>query len=177
MEAHRNRDREGAEHTYLITWVCYGSWLPGQEGAVHRTMNRFGAPAGQENEIKERHSVARMAQDQYSLDQLRREVVLDSLHKVCRFRGWTLFAAHVRSSHVHVVATSREKPEVVMTTLKAYASRALNDRGLDRPDRLRWVRHGSTRYLWTRASVMAAIHYVVHEQGAAMAVYENPSVR
>jgi hypothetical protein len=53
----------------------------------------------------------------------------------------------------------------------------LNDRGLDAPDRRRWARHGSTRYLWTRESVLAAIYYVVHEQGAAMAVYEGSSVR
>jgi len=26
-----NRDREGAPTTYLITWACYGAWLPGSE--------------------------------------------------------------------------------------------------------------------------------------------------
>lgn len=41
------------------------------------------------------------------------------------------------------------------------------------PARKRWARHGSTRYLWQPAHVEAAIRYVVHKQGAPMAVYEN----
>lgn len=63
-----------------------------------------------------------------------------------------------------------------MTTMKAYASRALNQHALDGPGR-RWARHGSTRYLWTADAVRAAIQYIVHEQGESMAVFEIPSPR
>ena len=44
--------------------------------------------------------------------------------------------------------------------------------GLDGPARKRWVRHGSTRWLWKRENVSAAIRYVVDEQGDPMAVFE-----
>ncbi len=64
-----------------------------------------------------------------------------------------------------------------MTTLKAYASRALNRQLLDSPGRRRWARHGGTRYLLTTAAVRAAIQYVVCQQGKSMAVLEMPSPR
>jgi REP element-mobilizing transposase RayT len=113
-----------------------------------------------------------MVQGPYLLDAIRRTVVLKSLHDVCSCRGWTLLAAHVRTNHVHVVTTADNKPEHVMNALKAYSSRSLNHLALDWPERRRWARHGSTRYLWTRDSIAAAIRYVVYEQGEALAVFE-----
>jgi hypothetical protein len=39
----------------------------------------------------------------------------------------------------------------------------------DHPLRTRfWTKHGSTRYLWTRISLDAAIDYVINQQGAPM---------
>ena len=108
----QNRDREGAEVGYLLTWVCYASWLPGQAGAVSRSRNQYGS----------------------------------------------------RNS----------KPEQVLIAMKAHCSRALNRYAFDTPDRRRWARHGSTRYLWTQDAVRAAVQYVVHEQGPPMAVFETP---
>ena len=52
-----------------------------------------------------------------------------------------------------------------MTALKAFASQALNRLEIDGPDRRRWARHGSTRYLWTPKEISAAIHYVMCQQG------------
>jgi REP element-mobilizing transposase RayT len=118
-----------------------------------------------------------MRQIPYVLDEPRRQLVLDSLLEVCRFRAWTLLAAHIRTNHAHVVVTANRKPEPVMTALKAYASRALNAGALDAPGCLRWSRHGSTRYLWTQDSIRSAIDYVVRQQGSLMAAYEHPSPR
>jgi hypothetical protein len=83
-----------------------------------------------------------------------------------------MLAAHVRTRHAHVVVQAEASPEMVMTTCKSYASRALNQLGLDGEDRRRWARHGSTRYLWARDELLAAVHSVVCEQGVPMAVYE-----
>ncbi len=58
-----------------------------------------------------------------------------------------------------------------MNDLKSYASRCLNEIGLDAPSRKRWARHGSTRWLWKQENVSAAIRYVLDEQGRAMAVF------
>ncbi|MGA2713310.1 MAG: transposase [Bryobacteraceae bacterium] len=86
-------------------------------------------------------------------------------------RGRKLHAAHVRTNHVHVVVEANVRPELVMNTFKSYASRSLNRRGSDEPDRKRWARHGSTRWLWKDEDVQEAIRYVVSEQGEPMKVY------
>ena len=86
-------------------------------------------------------------------------------------RGWKLLAAHVRSSHVHVIVDGEAPPEKVMNDFKAYASRALNRLGREQPGRRRWAQHGSTRWLWKDQDVREAIRYVVEEQGEPMAVF------
>jgi len=115
-----------------------------------------------------------MRQARYRFDDRRRQVVLIAFREVCECRGWAMAAAHVRETHVHLVIHALEPPEKVMVDLKRYASRKLNEAKLDSPDRKRWARHGSTRYLWKPDAVEAAIHYVIHEQGEPMAVFENP---
>ena len=111
----------------------------------------------------------------YRLDGPRRQVVLNALSEVCRFRGWSLLAAHVRSTHVHAVVDANRRPEHVMNAFKSYASRALNRLGVDGPDCRRWARHGSTHYLWRKEEVTAAVHYVLCQQGEPMAVFEEPA--
>jgi hypothetical protein len=81
----------------------------------------------------------------------------------------------VRSSHVHAVVAAEARPERVMSAFKTYASRRLNQMGLDEPNRKRWARHGSTRCLWKPEHVSAAIQYVVDEQGDAMSVFLSPA--
>jgi REP element-mobilizing transposase RayT len=114
-----------------------------------------------------------MDQPPYDLDQIRRNVVLEAIQQVCAHRGWGLLAAHVRSTHVHTVVVAEVPPERVLIDFKAYASRGLNRIALDAPDRRRWARHGSTRFLWKPQHVEAAIQYVVCEQGDAMSVFES----
>ena len=77
-------------------------------------------------------------------------------------REWVLRALNVRTNHVHVVIASDAPPEAVMGQFKAWASRRLRERW--RESRPVWSRHGSTRYLNTRASFMRAIEYVHNEQ-------------
>lgn len=112
-----------------------------------------------------------MNQPAYELDSERRAVLLEALKQVCLHRGWNLLAAHVRSSHVHVIVEGEVAPEKIMNDFKAYASRALNGLEGDVPGRSRWTRHGSTRWLWKDQDVRQAIRYVVEEQGQAMAVW------
>lgn len=102
---------------------------------------------------------------------------LGSLRQVCSHRHWTLLAAHVRTNHVHLVLEADQSAEQAMNTIKSYASRALNQRALDSTDRRRWARHGSTRHLWTKDAVSAAVHYVVSGQGEPMAVWQPPDTQ
>jgi REP element-mobilizing transposase RayT len=102
----------------------------------------------------------------------RREVVLTSVGQRCLERQWNLLAAHVRTNPVHVVVEAEARPERVMNDLKSFASRCLNRKALDGPDRKRWAWHGSTRWLWKREEVSAAIEYVVERQGDPLAVFQ-----
>ena len=115
-----------------------------------------------------------MHQAPYTLDQRRRDAVLGAIQAACATRGWHLLAAHVRTTHVHTVVEAEVPPERVMSEFKVYASRRLSRMGLDQPDRKRWSRHGSTRWLWKPQHVSAAVHYVVEEQGNVMSVFESP---
>lgn len=114
-----------------------------------------------------------MDQIPYGLDQTRRDAVLEAIREVCAHRGWCLLAAHVRTTHVHTVVDAEIPPERVMSDLKAYASRRLNRMGLDEPNRKRWTRHGSTRWLWKPRHVSAAMQYVLAEQGEPMSMFES----
>jgi REP element-mobilizing transposase RayT len=106
-----------------------------------------------------------------TLDALQRCLVLDAILRHCDVREWILHAAHVRTNHVHVVLWAGVPPEEAMAQLKRYASRSLNQASGRR--RRWWARHGSTRYLWDERQIAGAVDYVVHEQGAPMALYLN----
>jgi REP element-mobilizing transposase RayT len=157
---------------YFITFACYGSHLHGDEsGSVARKHNLFGARLAEVN--AERLAVKREQMDQppYFLDEVRRKTVLDAIHEVCLHHAWNLWAAHIRTNHVHVIVEVDVRPEKVMHALKSYSSRALNRLGVDGADRKRWARHGSTRWLWKDEDVQQALQYVIEQQGEPMEVY------
>ena len=78
-----------------------------------------------------------MDQVRYVMDPRRREIVLAAVAERCQQQHWTLLAAPVRTSHVHVVVEAEARPERVMNDLKSYASRGLNEQGVDDPARRR----------------------------------------
>ena len=160
--------------TYLITFACYGRRLHGSElGSVDRKHNAPRTALVEPNASWVAAAKERMDQTEYEMDSLRREAVLEAIKEACSLRGWYLLAAHIRSPHAHIVVDAEAPPERVMNDFKAYASRRLNEMKLDEPNRKRWARHDSTRWLWKPKQVSAAIEYVVREQGEPMAVFES----
>ncbi len=163
--------------TYLITFACYGAHLHGDEsGSVDRSHNAPGSRMLGHNPTRlaaERHL---MDQAVYTLDHSRRLTVLDAVVDRAKQRGWMVLAVHVRTNHVHAIVDADVASARVMNDLKSYASRRLNVAGLDAPDRKRWARHGSARWLRNAVSVRAAIRYVVEKQGEPMALYLSPNV-
>src|ERR1700722_19801554 len=96
----QNRDHQGAAvSAYLITFVCYGTWLPGQAGAVGRRHNLFGSPLPPTDVVAEARGRELMRHPAYLLDGERRSIVLRSMQQVCRHRDWILLAGHVRTNH------------------------------------------------------------------------------
>ncbi|MFZ0591702.1 MAG: transposase [Bryobacteraceae bacterium] len=163
--------------TYLITFSCYASHLHGNElGSVDRDHNLPGSRLLEFDPRRLQAIQRSMRQPPYLLDRLRRSAVLKGLQGICSYRGWTLLAAHVRTNHVHVVVDAEARPEKVLNDLKSYASRHLNQSGIDEVNRKRWARHGSTRWLWSREEVSAAIRYVIDGHGEAMAVFETSEI-
>ncbi len=159
---------------YFITFTTYGTWLPGSakgKGSVDREHNQFGTPFVKPNEQRERWAREAMAQPPYVMSPSEREIVCNAIVELCRERNWQLWAAHVRSNHVHVVVTAEMDPDRLMSDLKGRASRNLNLAGFDSAERKRWTRHGSTRHLFQSEHVEEKIHYTLNMQGERMAWY------
>ncbi len=109
----------------------------------------------------------------YQLDAPRREVTLRAVCEIARRKQWALHAVHVRSNHIHIIATANGPPERVMNDFKTAASRCLNKAFPAEHGRTRWTRHGSTRYLWTEEAVAEKVRYVLDEQGEPMERYPS----
>ena len=163
----------GIPLAYFITFTCYGTWLHGEkQTSVDRFTNILGTPFLTYNRAKAYLVKTQMSEDAYLLDYAKRKIVLNAILAVCNYRQWTVFAVHVRTNHVHVVIRALCAPELIMNTIKAYASRHLNE-ALSERKKNRWTRHGSTIYLWREEEIEATIQYVIRGQGEAMALYEN----
>jgi len=157
---------------YFLTFTCYGTRLHGEEsGSVDRRHNLAGSRLLEPDAQRVRAERCQMLQDPYVLDEAGRAVVLAAIQRHCAYRGWNLLAAHVRSNHVHTIVEAETRPERIMNELKSYASRELNRLTSEGPDRKRWARHGSTRWLWNDEDVRHALQYVIDEQGEPMALY------
>jgi REP element-mobilizing transposase RayT len=157
--------------TYLITFCCYGSRVPGEAGVINHDYHLVGGPNFPESAKVAATTRACMNHEPYVLDSTRRQIVLAAILDVCRHRDWAALAVHVRTKHLHVVVNANATPEIAMNTFKSYSSRALNVQHIDRPQQKRWARHGSTQYLWTKEEVRSAIFYVLAKQGQPMAVH------
>jgi REP element-mobilizing transposase RayT len=161
--------------TYLITFSCYGCHLHGDErGSVDPNHNHYRNPIIEPDAAFRRRELEDLTEPPYHLEAPQRDIMLRSLQEVCPYHRWWLLAAHVRSTHVHVVVDAGRAPEFVMNAFKSRASRLLNQSGLEPQLRKRWARHGSTRWLYKPESVDGAVKYVLDEQGERMSVYEEP---
>ena len=161
---------------YLLTFTCYGQWLHGDaRGSIGRVEGKRTTAILPHDPDLEGLSRGTLAGERYELNEQARRVVLDAIGHVCRHRVWTLYAAHVRPTHVHVVVAADSAPERVIGDFKAYATRALRTAGVAGARQRLWTALGSTRYLWDWEAVERAMRYVVDEQGEPMAVFELQS--
>ncbi len=157
---------------YFLTFRTYGSKFHGSKGAVDRFHNVFGTDYPEASKTLEKAKEGSLKQAPYLLKtHFHRKIVLSSIIKTCSVFDWHLYAAHVRTNHVHVVLWSNEKAERILNKIKAYASRALNESDIDHGKVKRWSRHGSTRYLWGSKFINAAMRYVVEDQGKVMGLF------
>jgi REP element-mobilizing transposase RayT len=154
----------------LLTFSCYGTHLRGDErGSVEREREGRGGPIEPSASLVN-YGKRAMTHAEASLSSSESLVVLDAIRQTCAFRRWTLLAAQVRSTHVHLVVDGIGDASGAIRDFKAYASRTLNLGGVRR----RWARGGNVRLLGDSSAVRAAVRYVVDRQGPPMAVYIAP---
>jgi len=99
------------------------------------------------------------------LNRNQRKVVELAIREVCEQRNYALHAVNALSNHVHAVVAALRKPENVLNSFKAYATRKLRETNLLSERVKPWARHGSTPYLWTEEELERAIDYVINGQG------------
>ena len=152
---------------YLITFRSYGTWLHGEErGSIdRRNYHRYGTPDMPANKKLLNDERSELKNRAILLNRAQRQLTELAIREVCEHRGYVLHAVNVRTNHMHSVVSASCKPERVVDSFKAYATRKLREEDLLSRDVKPWARHGSTPYLWTEEEVQRAIDYVVNGQG------------
>lgn len=157
---------------FFLTFGCYGTHLPGDErGSVERTRNGRGGYLSPSIALVQ-HAQQLMRDESYILTRESATIVLSAIREVCTCRDWGLIAAHVRTTHAHVVVELTAPPERAIVDFKAYASRVLNR---SEGTRRRWARGGSTVGLTSDRAIRRVVRYVISRQGNPMAVFDARS--
>ena len=145
---------------FFLTWVTYGTWLPGDARGWVEYRHGWQLP----NPTLELESMAKMTEDACRLNEKQRLAVEAQLSETCQHRGWLLHAANCRTNHVHaVVSAPGTAPKKIRKDLKAWATRCLKD-GFDRTRDNWWAERGSIRFLNNEKSMEAAVTYVLDAQ-------------
>jgi len=161
-------NKEMTSYTYLLTFRCYGTWLPGdRRGWTERLP---GGHARQRPPERLLHAwiAHRLKRAPFVLDARARAVVDAALRDPCAHAGWMRHAVHVRTNHVHVVLSGSAPPERMTTQLKAWATRRLREAGWIHAGCQPWAQHGSMQPLRNTEAVERACWYVVEGQGAPL---------
>ncbi|MCO6511481.1 MAG: transposase [Aridibacter famidurans] len=152
---------------HLITFRCYGTWLPGDfRGTITKHHNRFGSFYLPEDPEWEKESSDLLKSDPVRLSRYMRKCVGKSIRETCEYFNWPLLALNIRTNHVHIVVSiGTYSAQKALAKFKSYATRDLRHDELWEEEHSPWTLKGSTRYLWNDEAVDAAIDYVVNGQG------------
>lgn len=154
---------------YFLTWVTYGTWLPGDARGWVEYRHGWRLP----DPVREREAAAKMIEDACRLSAEQRDEVERQIAETCLHRGWHLHAVNCRSNHVHVVVSAGDtSPKTIRASLKAWATRRLKKHaacladasGYDAGRENWWAERGSTRFLYDVSSLDAAVLYVTEGQ-------------
>jgi REP element-mobilizing transposase RayT len=141
---------------YFLTWVTYGTWLPGDSRGWVEYRHGWQLP----NPIRELEARARMTEDACLLTPEQRRTVERQIAETCAHRGWVLHVVNCRSNHVHVVVSANvDHPKKIRVDLKASATRSLKQ-AFDQERENWWAERGSIRYLNNEECLQAATLYV-----------------
>jgi REP element-mobilizing transposase RayT len=141
---------------YFLTWVTYGTWLPGDARGWVEYKRGWQLP----DPLRETEAALFMTEEECRLSPDQRSAVEVQIAETCRIRGWQLHAVNCRSNHLHAVVSANVKnPRKIRSDLKSWATRCLKEKF----DSLRdnwWAERGSIRYINDDNSLEVAIVYV-----------------
>jgi REP element-mobilizing transposase RayT len=138
---------------YFITWTCYGTWLHGDERGWHEWGK--GERTGPDFVLKST-AKSKMVETEFSMSQIDRKVVEETIDKHCEHRGWTLHKVNARTNHVHIVVTAPGyAPETVRDQFKSWCTRNLKPH------------HPGREHFWTEG---ASLRYINHEEDLEAAI-------
>jgi len=145
---------------FFLTWVTYGTWLPGDSRGWIEYRHGWQLP----DPVRKSEAAARMTEDACRLSEEQREAVEEQIGETCRHRGWYLHAVNCRSNHIHVVVSAGDiRAKKIRSDLKAWATKCLKQQ-FDAKREHWWAERGSIRFLYDEDSLETAIVYVTDGQ-------------
>jgi REP element-mobilizing transposase RayT len=135
----------------LLTWSGY---------ALHPTIHKS------ENLVRWREQNAKSRP--YVLERQHRKLILETICRTCKTRNWPLLAAHIRTTHLHLILDTPTAPERSLGELKRACTKALRAASLATADDRIWANYSHIRILSSRYAITKAIDYVLNGQGAPM---------
>ncbi|MBI1831267.1 MAG: transposase [Planctomycetes bacterium] len=171
---------------WLMTWTCYGTWLPGdargfvgnirEADASHVSHNIPGTPVDADMPGLKAYVLQHMRGEPVSLDKEDAETLIVQYQETARIRGWVLHAASVMFNHTHVLlgVPGDPEPQSILETLKSWATRALKKRCEIPANGTFWTSKGSKRKLANDEAIAAGVIYVVRKQPDPLVVWYAP---
>ena len=157
---------------YSITFRTYASWLHGNNReSVDPRHNIFFTPRIRTNSNLEKRMRSNCNEPLFLLSSSQRTTVLNAIVDTCAHAGWHLYAAHVRTNHVHIILQTACSPDKAAISLKAYATRYLKKANANLLREHYWARGQSTKPFFDSTRLFRAMQYVIEEQGEKMALY------
>ena len=171
------------QNFWLITWTCYGHWLPGDSrgfvGNVRDkqgkqvTHNIPGTPYDANMPRLENWVRKQMSGPTVSLGQREADAMVIQYQETARIKQWVLQAASVMDNHTHIVVGAPEdrSSKSVLETFKSWTTRTVKKIRPLPSNGTFWTAKGSKRKLPNDPAVRAAVIYVVKKQPNPLAVW------
>lgn len=173
------------DHYWLITWTCYGHWLPGDvRGFVGNVRdddggqvihNIPGTPYDQDLPRLESWVRSQMKGAPITLELAEAQAMIEQFQETAQIRKWNLEAASVMDNHTHLVVGGRNSdPSSILGTFKSWATRAVKKTRELPPNGTFWTAKGSKRRLTDKKALHDAVIYVVKKQPNPLVIWYDP---
>jgi len=157
----------------LITWTCYGTWLPGDprghvsntllpERGFDRKQKIPGTPYNAGDEYTRDRARALQKGDTVYLSQALAFVAAQALVDAARERGWRIVQGAIMANHVHVVVQDCPDDGPAVRRILKGTSQNVMSRHVGKSQRW-WTAGGSNRYKHDDRAIHAAIDYVARQ--------------